>query len=363
MKTPKQVQTRAATFYRRNHRAWLSGQFSGLAINLEPPTGKLAERDDGLAVRSWLDEWNRSTIPAQREDRKLSYLGTYSLPIRVALETPELVAEVAGCGKHWRRINAMIERICEGLGEDVRPRIISCLSKWESWDDATVDQFIDVIRWLRRHDPAGFYIRELPILGVDTKWLEARRSVVETITGALRFKEKPRMLELRGLDPAISFAGVRHWSCPVTEIEELPGERVLMIENHHTFLALPNLPGTVAVFGGGLRAHTLATQIPGLSDKAVLYWGDLDSHGFYILELVRRHLPQATSVLMDLDTARAHMQLAVEEPQPSRFVPQWLTPQETFALEFLRSHAVGGCLRIEQERIVYDYAVEALKGA
>ncbi|OFT86830.1 DUF2220 domain-containing protein [Corynebacterium sp. HMSC28B08] len=136
-----------------------------------------------------------------------------------------------------------------------------------------------------------------------------------------------------------------------------------MIENHHTFFALPNLPGTVAVFGGGLRAHTLATQIPGLSDKTVLYWGDLDSHGFYILELVRRHLPQATSVLMDLDTARAHMQLAVEEPQPSRFVPQWLTPQETFALEFLRSHAVGGCLRIEQERIVYDYAVEALKGA
>ncbi|WP_293951692.1 Wadjet anti-phage system protein JetD domain-containing protein [uncultured Corynebacterium sp.] len=27
-------------------------------------------------------------------------------------------------------------------------------------------------------------------------------------------------------------------------------------------------------------------------DRKILYWGDLDSHGFYILDLMRRSLPQ-----------------------------------------------------------------------
>ena len=34
---------------------------------------------------------------------------------------------------------------------------------------------------------------------------------------------------------------------------------------------------------------------------------------------------------------------------------------ETDTLDYLRSHSSTGCLRIEQERIVFDYAVERLR--
>ncbi|MDY5785272.1 Wadjet anti-phage system protein JetD domain-containing protein [Corynebacterium sp.] len=360
MKTPKEVRARAATYYRRNHRAWLAGGFTPLNINLQPPSGKEAERDDGLTVRSWIDEWNRSAIPAGREDKRLSYMGTYSLPTRVVLDTPDLTARVAGTSEHWCRINAVLDRICSELGADVRTPLISCLATWEEWDDATVGQFIDVIRWLRTHDTTDFYIRELPIFGVGSKWLESHRAVVETVAGPLKFRAKPQLVELRVLGRS---SGVRHWACPVTDIGALPGSTVLMVENHQTFLALPELDGTMAVFGGGLHAHTLSARIPGLDQKDVVYWGDLDSHGFYILDIVRRRLPQARSVLMDVDTARAHEELAVEEPQPNRFTPQLLTPAETLALEYLRTHSTGGCLRIEQERIVFNFAVERLREA
>ncbi|SDS73485.1 Wadjet anti-phage system protein JetD domain-containing protein [Corynebacterium timonense] len=360
MKTPREVRARAATFYSRNHRAWLGGEFTGLTINLQPPTGRAAERDDGLSVRSWIDEWNRSTIPSVWEDKKLGYLGTYSLPARVELNNPAAAARVAGEERHWSRINTVLDHVCEELGDDVRSPLIGRLAAWEVWDDATVNQYIEVISWLRTHDPTDYYIRELPIFGVDTKWLESRRAVVEAVAGPLQFRPKPQMVELRTLDSA---GAARHWACPVTDIGGLPAEKVLIVENHQTFLALPKLDSTVAVFGGGLHAHTLAAQLPGLAEADVLYWGDLDSHGLYILDIVRRYLPRARSVLMDIDTARDHEDLAVEEPQPSRFTPRLLTPAETLTLEFLRGRSAGGCLRIEQERIVFDYAVQRLRQA
>lgn len=64
---------------------------------------------------------------------------------------------------------------------------------------------------------------------------------------------------------------------------------------------------------------------------------------------------------MDIDTARDHDALAVEEPTPSRFTPARLTSGEADALDYLRSYSASGCLRIEQERIVLNYAVELLR--
>ena len=362
MKTCDQVRTRAATFYARNHRAWLAGDFSPLTVNLLPPTGRAAELDEGRAVQAWIQEWKRSRITAEWEEKKLGYLGTYALPARVVLDSPATAARVAGRAEHWLRINTLLDGFAASLGADVRSPLISKLAAWESWDDATVARFVSVVRWLRTHDASDYYVRELPIFGVDSKWVEAHRAVLNAVVGELGFREKPVLVELRSLDPDASFCGVRHWSCPLSELKALPGGRVLFVENHQTFLALPELPDTVAIFGGGLRAQVLAKQLPWLASKEVLYWGDLDSYGFYILDLVRAHLPHTRSVLMDLDTARDHDALAVEEPSPSRFAPARLTSGEADALDYLRSHSAGGCLRIEQERIVFGYAVERLRG-
>lgn len=362
MKTCDQVRTRAATFYARNHRAWLAGDFSPLTVNLLPPTGRAAELDEGRAVQAWIQEWNRSRITAEWEEKKLGYLGTYALPARVVLDSPATAARVAGRAEHWLRINTLLDGFAASLGADVRSPLISKLAAWESWDDATVARFVSVVRWLRTHDPSAYYVRELPIFGVDSKWVEAHRAVLTAVVGELGFRDKPVLVELRSLDASVAFCGVRHWSCPLSELIDLPAHRVLFVENHHTFLALPDMPDTIAIFSSGLLAQVLAKRLPWLASKEVLYWGDLDSYGFYILDTVRKYLPHTRSILMDIDTARDHDALAVEEPNPSRFTPARLSATETDALDYLRSHSAGGCLRIEQERIVFDYAVERLRG-
>lgn len=362
MKACDEVRKRAATFYARNHRAWLNDAFTPLTINLQPPTGRAAELDDGRAVQAWMQQWQRSPIPAEWEDKKLGYLGTYSLPTRVVLDSPATAAFVAGRAEHWQRINTLLDRLCASLGVEVRSPLTSKLAAWETWDDATAARFVSVVQWLRTHDASAYFVRELPIFGVDSKWVEAHRAVLTAVVGELGFREKPVLVELRSLDPSLAFCGVRHWSCPLAELTDVPAHRVLFVENHHTFLALPELPDTLAIFSSGLLAQVLAKQLPWLASKEVLYWGDLDSYGFYILDTVRAYLPHARSVLMDLETARDHDALAVEEPNPSRFVPARLTATEVDALDYLRSHSSTGCLRIEQERIVFDYAVERLRG-
>ncbi len=363
MKTPDQVRQRAAVFYSRNHRSWLAGEFKMLTINLDPPTGRSAERDDGAAVRAWVAQWNRSSITVEWEDRKLSYLGTYSLPRRVVLADADTAARVASKLDHWQRLRTVLDRFCTELGESVRPELIRHLSAWDDWNDTTVEQFIAVVRWVHEHEVSDFYIRELPIFGVDSKWFEAHRAVVEAVVGPLNFKPKPQLVEIRSLDPTLGIGGLRHLACPAAELREIPGARVLIVENHQSFLALPDLPATIAIFGGGLNAARIVQQMPSLEAKEVLYWGDLDSHGFYILELVRRYVPHARSVLMDLDTVRDHVDLAVEEPQPSRFEPELLSYGERLSLDYLRGRSAGGCLRVEQERILFDYAQQQLRRA
>jgi hypothetical protein len=40
-----------------------------------------------------------------------------------------------------------------------------------------------------------------------------------------------------------------------------------------------------------------------------IYWGDLDAHGFAILNRARSYLPELKSVLMDEETLREHQDL------------------------------------------------------
>ncbi|MCL7660007.1 DUF2220 domain-containing protein, partial [Klebsiella pneumoniae] len=69
----------------------------------------------------------------------------------------------------------------------------------------------------------------------------------------------------------------------------------------------------------------------------VIYWGDLDSHGFAILNRLRSHLPEVESVLMDEATLLAHRDLWVPEPKPHAGSFAHLTGTEARALERLRA--------------------------
>lgn len=98
-------------------------------------------------------------------------------------------------------------------------------------------------------------------------------------------------------------------------------------------------------------------RIPWVRDGRVVYWGDLDSHGFGILNRIRSACCNVSTVLMDVETLEAYRDLWVEEPVPSTGTYSHLLPAEQQMVEHLSRQ---GNVRLEQERIEWSYALEQL---
>jgi hypothetical protein len=89
--------------------------------------------------------------------------------------------------------------------------------------------------------------------------------------------------------------------------------------------------------------------------------GDLDTHGLAILSRARLKLPHLESALMDEHTLLRHRDLWVSE-NPQYAVPELplLTPAEQSLYCGLKQQRWGVNVRLEQERIAWNYAWDVL---
>jgi hypothetical protein len=97
-----------------------------------------------------------------------------------------------------------------------------------------------------------------------------------------------------------------------------------------------------------------------LASLDLVYWGDLDTHGFAILNRLRRRFPNARSLLMDSDTLLAHRTQWVTEPTPTAVVLSLLTRDEQALYGALGAGVFGTAVRLEQERISFAVIAQAL---
>lgn len=63
-------------------------------------------------------------------------------------------------------------------------------------------------------------------------------------------------------------------------------------------------------------ALDLLSGIGWLADRQIQYWGDIDTHGFAMLDRLRAGFPQAQSLLMDRATLLDHQCLWRREEAP-----------------------------------------------
>ncbi|PIM50411.1 hypothetical protein CS062_25165, partial [Roseateles chitinivorans] len=127
--------------------------------------------------------------------------------------------------------------------------------------------------------------------------------------------------------------------------------RVFITENEVNFLAFPPLADAMVVFGAGYGVDTLAAA-RWLHARTIHYWGDIDTHGFAILDQLRGHFPHVESFLMDRATLLAHREQWTDEPQPVLRELLQLAPSERELFDDLRWKRLGsGHVRLEQERI------------
>ncbi len=159
--------------------------------------------------------------------------------------------------------------------------------------------------------------------------------------------------------------GLRDIEAPLEQLQEidLAPQRALVVENLETAYALPDFTATVAFVKLG-NAVSLASQMPWMTDVPVVYWGDIDTHGFSILVQARKALGNVTSVLMDEATLREHLDRCVPEPAQTRNADvSMLTAAETAVYSGLLAGTWGQSLRLEQERVEWQFVVARLSQA
>lgn len=222
-------------------------------------------------------------------------------------------------------------------------------------------------RWLDQARGSGRYLREITAPGVDTKFIERHRDLLAALLGVgrgtalvtgLDLRPKPLMLRLRC---AASTLGLPQQLTEGTfRLDELatlePSVRIaVIVENEITYLTVPVPDDGVVIWGKGFEIDRVGA-LPWLHDTDVHYWGDLDTHGFAILDKLRAWAPRARSFLMDRETLLAHRERWGHETSPTSAQLTRLNPEESALYADLVTDRLGEAVRLEQERIDWTWA-------
>ena len=179
------------------------------------------------------------------------------------------------------------------------------------------------------------------------------------------FLDKPARVRFRMLDPTVRLlpmASDQDITLTQAAFSSLapPVTTVFITENEINFLAFPNVRDSMVIFGAGYGFANLAT-VHWLQEKNILYWGDIDTHGFAILNQLRGFFPHTVSFLMDRETLLAHRQFWGSEPQPQTGDLLCLTTEEQALYDQLRQHTWGVSVRLEQEKIGFRFLAATLQ--
>jgi hypothetical protein len=116
----------------------------------------------------------------------------------------------------------------------------------------------------------------------------------------------------------------------------------------------------LVVFGSGFALAGLS-DLPWIREKDLVYWGDIDTHGFDILDRLRGRVESTRSILMDRETLLGHPGQWVTEPTPTTRELPALTTDEASLYQDLVEGTYGDSVRLEQERIRFSVLHDALQ--
>ena len=372
---PPALLDKLRTRYRRQCGDWLQG---GVTWPLQLPLGVPSEAEalaDIDAVRRWVTAWQDWLGPGDIEwqERRWSRLGTQRLPTAIRFADPEAVTIALDAHEAWNRARQRLATV-----RDRWPQLVATAARnWQllaEWEEADFACLIGLLEWLQAHPHSGLYPRQLPVPGVDGKWLERHRRILLEWLGVLRetqsvdrdlyrlagLRPLPARLRLRLLDPELRkpLGGLGDIEAPLADVAalSLPVRRIVIVENLQTGLAFTDLPGTVVFMQQGYAVEVFGA-IPWLAGRPVFYWGDIDTHGLAILDRLRRHIPHVRSLLMEEHTLLAHRPLWGHEAKLAgpRELP-YLDADEAALYRHLREGRWGPGVRLEQERIPWPYA-------
>ncbi len=380
---------------RQTLRLWERGKLLASLLNDEPlfplrltlrgpASSELAS--DFVAVRQWIQDLQKSESGGYRivwREFNHRVVGRNSLPEEIWIDSLADALKITG-----KRAEAGAFRAILGETQARCPVLLPWLSRRPLRALAVAGQWtrlLDIVLWVRAHPFSGLYLRQIDIPGMDTKFIEHHRGILTELldlalppeairreaTGAANFcrrygfLDKPLQIRFRILDPDRPvFPGCSDQDVMVTHnmfaLLNFPVRRIFITENEINFLAFPQIPESMVIFGTGYGFEALA-EAQWLRDRRLHYWGDIDTHGFAILDQLRLHFPHVESLLMDRETLLHHRLHWAKEPQPQRRDLHRLTEVEKDLYDDLRHDHLGRQVRLEQEKINFSWLERALR--
>lgn len=376
-------------------RLWDKGLILSAIVNGSTifPVPLRLRRPDGQAmtgrfdeVRTWiraLEQGSKTTLgygyAIGWAEKDLRQLGRNRIPVGIHVETEDDALRLLGKQRdalRFRRLVAETVSRFPTLRDWLAQTPLTAIAYSHEWD-----RILMVLEYCRESPRSGRYLRQLDIPGVDTKFIEDRKGILSVLldsilpadmidgsfAGSRNFEAryglrcKPPLIRFRVLDSRLRLNGLSDITVPASEFRKLDlgVRRVFITENETNGIAFPDVPDSLVVFGLGYGVDLLAgCEWPGTT--AVFYWGDIDTHGFAMLDRLRGLFPQARSLLMDRETLLGHRNLWVTEGSRYDKPLVRLTDAEQELYDDLRSDRLGEKVRLEQERIGFGCLQTAL---
>ncbi|NTW64457.1 MAG: hypothetical protein HGA46_10390 [Chlorobiaceae bacterium] len=309
-------------------------------------------------------------------------LGANELPAEIWIDSLDDALGFIGKRREARQFTDMVT-----LTREQQPALLPWLAKRplralelaEEWP-----RILEIVAWRLNHPRPGIYLRQIDLPGIHSKFIEGYRGVLgelfdlilppeeidATVTGTggfcfrYGFRDKPLRVRFRILDPQLALLPtMTDQDITVTQMTferlEIAVKTIFITENEINFLAFPKVQEAMVIFGAGYGFENIAS-VEWMRDRNIRYWGDIDTHGFAILNQLRRFFPHAASMLMDRETLMEHQTLWGIEPSPETGTLTRLTAEELALYDQLRQNESGRNIRLEQEKIGFAWLVEAL---
>lgn len=355
-----------------------------LRLKLRGPTSvDLVDRFD--EVRTWASEL-ASLRHIRIETRQFRHRvrGASTLPHEAWVDSLKDALALVGQTREADVFEQMVQLTRDrqpDLLDWLRSRPIQALALASEWP-----RLLDVVAWMQAHPRPGIYLRQVDIPGVHSKFIERHRGVLielfDTVlhesaidggaggvTGFQRrygFSAKPERVRFRVLDPELSLLpGVTRGdiTLDVDSFRALRcgAKRIFVTENETNFLAFPEVADSLVLFGAGYGFDVLDGNT-WLQRCRLYYWGDIDTHGFAILDQLRARFPDVQAFLMDRATLMAFESVWGREDSPLTRDLQRLREDERSLYNDLRDQRIRANLRLEQEFIGFDHVRSVLAG-
>lgn len=214
--TPEQARDKARAYYERHSRTWAAELFMEeilpgsireeitFSLPLHPPTENAVLKQP-TETRAWARAWRELPLQTQVSwvERNWPSVGKQAVPEKLHLEGAEKIAAFAGKKRAWlvlrERTLTLADRwqtlwhtVCpEACLAELPSRLARAARSYEVLSEADWHMLLLTLDWLLAHPAERRYARELPIRGIDTKWIEQHKKVVSllqaTFTGHNEF--------------------------------------------------------------------------------------------------------------------------------------------------------------------------------